>query len=366
MIPFLKKEEINTFRLYNLDLIKAISIVLMIFCHCVLILGVNHTGYGSYLIYYFCTVVMTDFFISAHALVFAMGVGIVFTKNNSSADYIKRGITLFLLGYIMTFFSFHIYTITKAVLIGKFNPSMLVSLFDPDVFEFAGLALILTGIFKKLKLNEIHIFIISIVMSIAGSYFVLIDTCNTVGNILLGHFITTNLDKSCFPLLNWYIFVAFGMVFGMIFRRVENIDLFYKRLLVISGVASLVYIALTVRFGILFLTKEGLYFSVCTVDAFGLLSIDLCALSAFYFIIKKIGVSMFSISIEISKNMTVIYFFHWCIIGFMYNVFGYFLGYKFPYYIVCLLGIASIYSSFYFGRLWNKLKTKKALKSNQS
>ena len=361
MVSFLKKEEINTTRLYNLDLFKALTIVCMIFSHSMMILARHRVGYENDIIYFFSNVILANYIFSGHVYVFSMGVGIVFTKKNAPADYIKRGVTLFLLGYVLMFFSFHIYMLIEAVIIGEYKRQMFLKFLTPDFFEFAGLAMILTGIFKKLKLKVIHIFIISVIMSVVGSFFVSIDTKNDVLNLLLGHFITTTQDTSCFPLLNWYIFIAFGMCFAMIFRRIENNDLFYKRLLVISGIASLIYIAFTFKFGVLFLTKFRLYYSVGTIDAVGLTCIDLFALSIFYFMIKRIGVSKLRIATEMSRNLTVIYFFHWCVIGFTDEIFGYIIGYKFPNTVIFFFSLLLIFVSFYFARFWNKFKSRKSI-----
>lgn len=360
MIRWPGKEEINTSRLYNLDLLKALAIVCMILCHCVLMLGVHHDGYEKDILYFFGDVVLGDYIAVAHAFMFAMGVGFVFTNKKAPADLIKRGIKVFLLGYILNFFRYGIYALIEGVISGEFEPQTLEALFGPDIFHFAGLAMILTGVLKKLRLNEAHILFIGILMSAAGSFLVLIDTGNYVENLLLGHVITTTEDTSCFALLNWYIFVAAGMMFGVIVRRVENAGAFYKRLLAVSGIVSAIYIALTFRLGILFLTKQSFYYAVGTPDAIGLLCTDLFLISAFYFIIKKFGVSKFKTEIEMSKNLTVIYIIQWCVIGFTDSVFGYVLEYDFPYYFIYPFGFMLIVVSFYLARLWSKHKNKKS------
>lgn len=366
MFSFLRKEEINTSRLYNLDLLKSLAIVSMIFCHCVLMLGVHHMGYEKEFLYFFGDVILGDYIAVAHAFMFAMGVCIVFSKKNSPADHVKRGIRIFLLGYVLNFFRYGIYALIEGLISGEFEPQTLEALFGPDIFQFAGLALILTGIFKWLRLKEIHILIISIIMSLAGSFSVLIDTGNYVGNLLLGHFITTTHDTSCFAILNWYIFVAVGIMFGFIVRRIENTDCFYKRLLLITGIASLIYIALTLKFGMLFLTKQNFYYAVSTIEAIGLLCTDLFLLSVFYFLIKKIGVSKFGIATEMSKNTTVIYVFQWCVIGFTDSIFGYILEYSFPYYVIYSFALALTFASVFFARFWNKCKSRKLIEPIKS
>ena len=356
MFSRLKKEEINVSRLYELDLLKALATVSMILCHSVIMLGVHHDGYENDFLYWFGDVVLGDYVAVAHAFMFAMGVGFVFTKKNAPSDYVKRGVKTFLLGYLLNFFRYGMYALIEGAISGEFDPQTLEALFGPDIFQFAGLAMILTGVLKKFRLNEIHVFLLSAAMSAAGSFLVLLNTGSYVGNLLLGHIVTTTDDTSCFALLNWYIFVAFGMLFGAIIRRTENTDLFYKRLLVVSGVGSAVYIALTFAFGEMFLTKQRFYYAASSLEAVGLLCTDLFLLSVFRFILKRSGVSKFRAGIEMSKNLTLIYIIHWCIIGFTDSIFGYVLEYGFPYYVIWPFGFALIIASFFLARLIRRRK----------
>ncbi len=322
----------------------------------------HHNGYEKDFLYLFGDVILGEYIAVAHAFMFAMGVGFVFTNKNAPADHIKRGIKIFLLGYILNFFRYGIYALIEGVISGEFEPQTLEALFGPDIFHFAGLAMILTGVLKKLRLNEVHILLIGILMSVAGSFLVLIDTGNYVENLLLGHVITTTEDTSCFALLNWYIFVAIGMMFGVIIRRVENTGAFYKRLLAISGIVSAIYIALTFQLGSCFLTKQAFITRSAPLMRSAALH-RLFLISAFYFIIKKFGVSKFKTEIEMSKNLTAIYMIQWCVIGFTDSIFGYVLEYSFPYSFIYPFGLILIIASFYLARLWNKQKNKKAHRS---
>ena len=359
MFDWLKKEETNTSRQYNLDLLKALAIVCMIICHCVAMIGAHHDGYENDFLYWFGDVVLGDYIAVAHAFMFAMGVGFVYTKKNKAVDYIKRGVMIFLLGYVLNFFRYGVFILLYGLMTGEFNSRTLEAFFTSDILQFAGLAMILTGVFKKLRLNTIYVLLIGFVMSVAGSWFVLMDTGNYIVNILLGHFVTTTFEVSAFALFNWYIFVAMGMLFGEIIRRVNELDGFYKRLLILSGVLSIIYITLTCVFGTFFLTRHNYYYGVSTLEAMGLLSTDLFLLSVFHFLIKKAGSDKFKLLIEMSKNITPIYFIHWCIIGAFDCILCYALEIRFPYYVIYPFGIVLIVASFYLARVWNKLKNQK-------
>lgn len=354
-----KKEEINTTRQYDLDLLKALAIVSMVICHAVIRLGAHHDGYESDLLYKLGDVFFGDYLAVAHAFMFAMGIGFVYSKKNSPRDLVKRGIWIFLLGYILNFCRYGIYALIDGLLSGAFADETLEALFFPDILQFAGLAMIATGIFKKFRFNEIHILIIGMTLSAIGSFIVFADTGNYLLDLLLGHCYSTTPDTSCFAFINWYVFAAAGMVFGSIVRRTSDLDRFYKKLLVISGIISVVYIVLTIRFGALFLTRERNYYSISTPEAAGMLSTDLFLLSAFHFLLNKVGAEKLGVCIELSKNLTPFYFIHWCIIGFTDSIFCYLLEIDFPYYAIYLFAFVLIIVSFYLARLWRKRKSKR-------
>ena len=358
MLGWMNKEEINTSRQYDLDLLKALAIVSMILCHCVIMLGVHHSGYENDFLYWFGDVVLGDYIAVAHAFMFAMGVGFIYTDKNSPSDLVKRGVKFLILGYVLNLCRYGALALIYGVISGEFEPQTMEAVFGPDIFHFAGLAMILTGVFKKLKLNTFFILLIGTIMSVTGSFLVLVDMNNYVLNLLLGHFITTTHDTSCFALLNWYVFVAVGMLFGEIIRRVDNTDVFYKKLFMISGILSAVYIVMTFKFGTLFLTCQRFYYGVSTAEAVGLLCIDLCLLSGFHFLLERFGSSRFRICIEMSRNLTPIYFIQWCVIGFVDSIFGYVFEMSFQYCFIYLFGAVLIIASFYLARVWSRRKRK--------
>ena len=358
-------KETNTSRQYHLDLLKALGIVSMIICHCVISLGAHHEGYENDFWYWFADIVLGDYIAVAHAFMFAMGVGFVYTKKKRPVDLVTRGVKIFLLGYVLNFLRYGGYALIDGLMEGRFEPQTLEALFGPDILQFAGLAMILTGIFKRLGLGTIPVFVISILMSAAGSFLVLIDTGNYMGNLLLGQLITTTTDTSCFALLNWYLFVASGMLFGKIIRGLTEQESFYQKLLILSGLLSLVYLILTFRFGALFLTRQGFYYSIGTLDAAGLICTDLFLLSVFYFLLKKTGPDRFQRCIEMSKNLTAIYVIHWCIIGFVDSIFCFLLEISFPYYVIYPLAIELIPVSFRAARAWNS-RTKKVREQTEA
>ena len=70
-------------RRYELDLLKALAIVAMIICHAVYMLGAHLPNYEADVAYFVGDVVFGSYLAVAHAFMFAMGVGMVFSKKTS-------------------------------------------------------------------------------------------------------------------------------------------------------------------------------------------------------------------------------------------------------------------------------------------
>ena len=354
----LKAEARVTSRRPELELLKALAIISMILCHPVIRLGVHNPGYENEFLFFLGKEIFGKYLCVAHAFMFAMGFGMIFMHKNEPKDLMRRGLKIYLLGYVLNFFRYGIYNLAEGVFTGEFRSDMLEAMFGMDILQFAGLALIITGVLKILKLREVHILAISGILSVIGSVIPFIDTGNYAGNWLLGHFVFTKFDACGFPFFNWYIFVATGMFFGSLLHRTENPDHIYKRLLIISCSVMVVYIVLTFCFGVFFLCRDHQYDATSLAEAAGLLSIDLSLLSAFYFLLKRVPASKFRVFLDMSRSITPIYFIHWCIIGFVDSIFCYLFEISFPWPVIYLFGVILILLSGLFAVLRSKRKQK--------
>ena len=347
-----KGEEIENPRQYNLDLLKAVSIIAMIFCHPVIRLGIHRAGYENEFAFFFGDVVLGDYLGVAHAFMFAMGVGVAFSRKNAPSDLMLRGVRLYLLGYALNFCRYGVYALAEGLISGAFEPETLEALFGPDILQFAGLALLFTSVLKGLKLREGHMLAVGVILSAVGTAVPFIDTGSFWLNWLWGHFVYTTWETSCFVFCNWYVFVAAGLLFGAILCKSENRDRLYKRLLIVSGCVLVVYLATTVKFGVLFLCRERVYYAVNTTEAAGLLSIDLTLLSAFYFLLKRVPAARLQVFLEMSRNLTPIYFIHWCVLGFIDSIFCYLLEITFSWPVIYGIGAALIVLSAWLTKRW--------------
>lgn len=351
-------EEINTNRQFNLDLIKALAIILMVVCHPVLQFSVAmapvNPDFESDFPFFLAVYILGSYMPVAHAFMFAMGVGIVFSSKNSPRELIRRGIFIYILAYVLNFLRYGIYAVYLYITTGVFDEWSRFCMLSQDIFYFAALSLVLTGILKLIKLKEIHIFIISVVMSVVGGFLAFtVDTGSYVLNYMIGHYIVTPGLTSCFTLLNWYIFVGTGLLFGYVIRRVRELDKFYLRLLIVSSVVAAVYVIITLISGeSFFMSKKNDYYALSLPESIGLLSIDFAFLSAFHFVREEKIPKAASVIKTMSKNVMAIYMIHWIIIG---NVDCWIIrdrGVNVGYPLMYVFGIVLIVLSYLLAKLW--------------
>jgi hypothetical protein len=170
--------EKQTPRLNNLELLKTLAIIAMIFCHPVIRLGIHHAGYEKEFLFFLGDVILGDYLAVAHAFMFAMGVGMVYARKNTSADLMRRGVRLYLLGYVLNFCRYGVYALADGLISGEFQPETLEALFGPDILQFAGLALLFTGVLKGLRLREWHMLAVGVALLVIGTAIPFIDTGN--------------------------------------------------------------------------------------------------------------------------------------------------------------------------------------------
>ena len=213
MGKFLSDHEVNTGRLYNLDILKTLSIISMILCHTVMRFAMHRPGYKDEVSYIFGDAILGCFIGVAHAFMFAMGVGFIFSKKSTPVNLLKRGIIVYLMGYVLNLFRFVIYAGLDYIMHYNYSPDLFHAIFFQDIFQFAGLAMMFTALLKKLRANEIVIVSIGVVLSVIGSLIPDVQTGNLALDLILGTFVTASNVPSHFTFFHWYIFVAWNSGF---------------------------------------------------------------------------------------------------------------------------------------------------------
>lgn len=342
-------------RQYNLDILKSFSIISMVICHPVVRLGAYIPGYEEDFLFFLGDTILGAYIFVAHGFMFAMGVGMIYSKRGNPSDMLRRGIKLYLMGYILNMLRYGIYIIIYNMMTGEILDETWFAIFGQDILQFAGLAFILTAILKKARLTEVQIFSVSVVLSVVGSFIANLDIRNPVLDFLTAHFFDTT-GMSIFPLFNWYICVTAGRIIGSILYKMQDKDRFYRKTLYISGVIVIAYITLTAKLGTFFLSMDREYYAASTLEMIGLLSIDIFGLSVFHFILQKMDVSRFKILIGMSRNVTVIYYIHWMIVGATEVFFCILLGHIFTYTQIYLYAVMVLVVSVFAASLWRGRK----------
>ncbi|WP_407416207.1 heparan-alpha-glucosaminide N-acetyltransferase domain-containing protein [Methanobrevibacter sp.] len=309
-------QKVNTGRQIEWDFAKVFAIVLMIVTHYFAFCSFGNVDYGKTTDIMF---ILTQ--CSAPIFMFAMGIGMAYTRHDSPREFIVRGIKLLLLGLIINIMYF-----LSNYAAGVPLEYSLLSFIANDILQFAGLSFILIGIFKRFNVRTIKIFIISIGFSLVATYFSDFTFSNMYLNQFLGHFIETQGLNivSCFPILNWFIIPVCGMLFGENLIRCNDKDELYTR--IIKPTHSLTFIMLVVGL----ITLEGMfsvtggtvpeklmYLHASLPDIVILIIVSLFFGSLFYFVAKRSSPAVIDFIRKSSGNVTVIYIIQWALILFL-------------------------------------------------
>ena len=315
------REGKNLGRQIEVDIAKAICIIGMVLVHAFEQLP-NIEGSGGTGEFILMRIGNTIF--GATLFMFCMGVGMAYTKKNSPNLIILRGITIFIIGFLLNFFRITLaIIITNALNPGFYGPNVVpLELFQNDILYFAGLAMILFGLLKKLKIPGWGILLISIVMSILGTIFKGYDLHNVYGNLFVGWFIGTSYPgiqfdtTSFFPLLNWFILVAAGYCFAWILKRVEKKGRFYMVFSSISAICIGLYIGLCVGPKVGFFSENFICtYHIATYDALISLCGAIFAYGLFYGLSHILPKIVLKGATTLSKYINTVYCIQWLVYG---------------------------------------------------
>lgn len=190
-------ERVNTGRQLEFDLVKAVTIVLMIWTHTYEALS---TGFEPSLSAINSNV--RGSIAGAVTFMFCMGIGLSYTRHNSAQECLQRGVRLLTTGFTLLLCREIIPVLLSSWILHCPEKLAYLALgFSVDILQFAGLAFLFVGCLKKLKIGNIGMLIISIALSVLGTLLQGVSTgCYPVDQFL-GFFWGTESD-SYFPFFN--------------------------------------------------------------------------------------------------------------------------------------------------------------------
>ncbi len=196
-------------------------------------------------------------------------------------------------------------------------------LFCIAILAFAGMAFMLTGVLKKLKVQTRGIVIVSIILSIIGWIARFHDFGSNVANLIAGYFIGSAGGFTAFPLFNWFIFPAAGLLFGEYYMRCNDKKKFLS-LWPAGLVISIAYFVISWFIPNGFLSEMHLYWFMTTYDAMFCLICIYGVIGACLLISEHLPDGAIKFFSKTSSNLNTIYVIQWFIIPITYVLIVYF------------------------------------------
>ncbi len=304
-------EKVNTGRQGELDIVKGLAIIFMIWCHVYRELGADTTSFGGMMV---DSILGGPF--AAPMFMISMGVGICYSRKNTPEQFFKRGGLLLLLGYGLNVARFVIPQIVVSLILGSqvFTEELLSDFMQVDILQFAGCAFILIGLAKKFKFPGYILPTLAIFMSVAGVLLKDKGTGVLLADLILSLFWKTQ-SSAYFTLFHWFIFPVAGMFLGELLLRCKDKKKMYKCLIPICLPIGLAAEGVALLFGISLLDTFTEYFYMTLIDAVFLICLFICWSGLHYLLHEKFSNVSILLMQRMSRDINSIFCIHWVILG---------------------------------------------------
>ena len=319
---FFTKEPCNTGRQFELDVFRFILIYRLAIVHVFVdgtppalldVLGIP---------YYFDSIVGGVVGPTRFMIMMGIGLSFSYSRHNSPKTLFMRGIRIGLVGVILNVFRYLIPSLIGYGVSGdaaKYLSPLPYLFFGNDILQFASLAMMLMALLLFLKLSFPKIMGIALAMSIAGSFLSSVDVHNNVLNVILGHIVGVENAAgdpyiySDFPLLTWFIFYAFGLIFGYYYQRLKDKKKFFNIVSPVCIVIAAAFCAWEIhgKFGMMMGEGANVFYHMNTVEAFICIIGTIGLLIIPFYLAKIIPEKLKAPIVSVSRNINTIY----CIIS---------------------------------------------------
>ena len=313
------KEEVNTGRQWSFDFAKFVAIVGMVLVHTFIYIW-DEDGLEQGFQYRLNNIY--GGVLAAPVFMFAMGVGVAYSRRNDARIMFVRGIKLFVAGYLLNAVRCLPQLLLWKAGYGEQHYDWFVeeiNLFD--ILPFAGVAFMLFALLRWLKASPTVILLIGLALSVFGTFVRSIDMGSTALNMLCYPFIGIHVGEiwSSFPLANWFIFVAAGYWFGKLIRRCTDIDYLFALLVPATGfIFTVCMIYLTSHETGMFSDINDDYFYYLTpFDAFVCIMGAILVAGIGHFLMPHEPQTFQREVKQISSDVTRIYLIHWVFVCYL-------------------------------------------------
>ena len=305
------ENEINTGRQDEYDIVKGLAIIFMVWCHVYRELGADTTNPVGIMI---DSIFGGPF--AAPMFMICMGIGICFSRNQGPRQFYTRGFKLIALGYVLNLLRFVVPQIAVCVIKGTpiIWRDMLCELMEVDILQFAGLAFLLIGLARKLKVSNYLLLLVSALFSVAG--LLLNDTGTGIlfPDLLLGLLWKTQ-EHAYFTLFHWFVFPVCGMISGKWIKRCKDKTSMYKKLIPIT-----IPVMIITEGGAILLKNSLLdsfteYFYMTLIDVIFLLGLFIFWSGVLFLLHEKFPKIRIILLQRMSKGINSIFCIHWVIIA---------------------------------------------------
>lgn len=317
MLTWAKKEPINTGRQLELDIAKGLAIVFMIWVHALELFAEGHESM-SLTAYNIIQVLGSPF--SAPVFMFAMGVGLVYSRKATPALLARRGLFLLGLGYglnllraVLPLALNNLEALGTSAVIGL----MVTELICIDILAFAGFFFLFWALFRKLGLKDYWLIALWLVCGIARLLLENVQVTAVPLRALTAYF-WGSCGDAYFPFILWMFYPVLGYFFGNVLIRTENKNKLYRNTFLIGLIAFAVTSVIIVGYSIQIGQSDAFSYDYYHHGIAGNLwcgSIVLMWLPCCY------GLSLLSkgpvarMFMRWSKNVNALYCFQWLILG---------------------------------------------------
>ena len=232
---------------------------------------------------------------AAPVFMFCMGIGMIYTRHDSSADFIRRGIKLLLAGYLLNFFRQTIPMLIAMRLGIDTGFSLIGGLLNVDILPFAGMAFISIGLMKRFKMPLLSMLATAILLQAVGIWSV-----NLSG------------DHVAFPMTLWLIYPVSGMIFGRYLKQSGDRVSLYKKVLAVSFVFFVSYSSALLFSGydlrLIYSLYRSSYYNQNILSVMWIIPLVLMSICISYFVLGRICLTVTGrFMTYCSINLTTIY-----------------------------------------------------------
>lgn len=347
------QEEVNTGRQWAFDFTKMVAIVSMVLVHTfIYIYGEDKMIYG----FQYRLNNIYGGVLAAPAFMFAMGVGVAYSRRNDAMTMLQRGIKLVIAGYLLNV----VRCIPQLLLWqGGYGEShydlFLEELFLFDILHFAGFAFLLFALLQKLHASSTAVLVVSIALSVFGTFVRSVDMGSMWGNLLCYSFVGIHVGEiwSSFPLANWFIFVAAGYWTGKLIRRCNNLARFYALVIPVAGfifTVGMIYFSHR-ALGMFSEENDDMFYYLTPLDVLICIAGSMLVSGMGHFLMPNEPKVVYDEVKQIASDVTRIYLIHWVFVSYLVGgVLDGVLHFKPHQFVVFFIGIVILVISIWLAR----------------